>query len=61
MNLMPCTRNQIKIIFKEYYAKYMSQHNSNRHYIIKYNDNNTFINTTFENNIKLGEVLGHII
>ena len=47
MNLLPCTRNQIKVIFKEYHAKYMSQHNSNRHYIIKYNDNNTFINSTF--------------
>jgi|TARA_B110000858_G_C17711443_1_gene430783 hypothetical protein len=58
MNLIPCTRNQIKVIFKEYYAKYLSQHNSNRHYIIKYNDNNTFTNSTFENNIKLGESNG---
>jgi len=58
MNLVPCTRHQVKNIFTEYYAKYLSQHNNNRHYIIKYNENNTFTNSTFENNIKLGESVG---
>lgn len=55
MNLSSCTKHQLKYIFTNYYAKYLSQHNSSRHYIIKYNDNNTFTNSTFENNIKLGE------
>jgi len=58
MNLVPCTRHQVTNIFTEYYAKYLSQHNNNRHYIIKYNENNTFTNSTFENNIKLGESSG---
>lgn len=55
MNLIPCTSHQMKTLFTGYYAKYLSQHNSNRHYIIKYSENNTFTNSTFENNIKLGE------
>jgi len=55
MNLSSCTKHQLKCIFRNYYAKYLSQHNNSRHYIIKYNDNSTFTNSTFENNIKLGE------
>ncbi len=58
MNLIPCTRYQLQSIFIKYNAKYLSQHNNNRHYIIKYNENNTFTNSTFENNIKLGESNG---
>lgn len=54
MNLIPCSSRQLRYIFSEYTAKYLSQHNSNRHYIIKYKKNNTFTNSTFENNIKIG-------
>ena len=54
MKLIVLNKAQLKNIFTNYYAKYLSQNNSNRHYIIKYNKN-TFTNTTFSNNIKLGE------
>lgn len=54
MKLIPCNRQQLMLIFKERYAKYLSQHNDNRHYIIKYNENETFTTHTFENNIQLG-------
>lgn len=54
MKLYALRKDQLINIFSNYYAKYLSQHNSNRHYIIKYREN-TFTNTTFENNIKLGE------
>lgn len=42
------------LIFKERYAKYLSQHNDKRHYIINYNENGTFTTHTFENNNELG-------
>lgn len=58
MNLASCTKEQLRTIFRQYYAKYLSQHNSNRHYIIKYNENNTFTNSTFENNVKIGTSRG---
>ena len=54
MKLTILHKDQLKKIFSNYYAKYLSQNNPNRHYIIKYNKN-TFTNTTFENNIKLGQ------
>jgi len=54
MKLSILHKDQLINIFSNYYAKYLSQHNPNRHYIIKYHKN-TFTNTTFENNVKLGE------
>lgn len=54
MKLIPCNKQQLIVIFKERYAKYLSQHNENRHYIIKYHKNETFTTRTFENNIQLG-------
>ena len=36
-------KDQLINIFSNYYAKYLSQHNPNRHYIIKYHKN-TFTN-----------------
>ena len=54
MKLSILRKDQLINIFSNYYAKYLSQHNPNRHYIIKYHKN-TFTNTTFENNVKLGE------
>ena len=58
MKLTILHKEQLKNIFSNYYAKYLSQNNPNRHYIIKYNKN-TFTNTTFENNIKLGQCNGN--
>lgn len=55
MKLVTCNKVQLEWMFNNYYAKYLSQHNSNRHYILKYNKNRTFTNHTFENNILLGE------
>lgn len=57
MRLIPCNSQQLVTIFKERYAKYLSQHDINRHYIIRYNDDGTFTSSTFENHIQLGE--GH--
>ena len=37
MKLIVLNKAQLKNIFTNYYAKYLSQNNSNRHYIIKYN------------------------
>jgi len=54
MNVNPCTKPQLQSLFRGYYAKYLSQHNSNRHYIITYNENTTFTNSIFENNEKIG-------
>ena len=42
MKLVPCNKQQIKGIFNNYYAKYLSQHDNSRHYIIEYNKNTTF-------------------
>ncbi len=58
MKLFPYNKQQIKFIFNNYYAKYLSQHDISRHYIIKYNNNTTFSTTTFENNVKIGEGRG---
>ena len=58
MKLIPCNKQQIKCIFNNYYAKYLSQHDISRHYIIEYNNNTTFSTSTFENNIKIGEGFG---
>jgi hypothetical protein len=64
MNLRPLKKFELHKIFQDKYAKYLSQHTSNRHYIISYNSSipiygsnlqyGTFINETYENNIKLG-------
>jgi len=58
MKLIPCNKQQIKCIFNNYYAKYLSQHDISRHYIIEYNNNTTFSTSAFENNIKVGEGCG---
>lgn len=55
MKLVTCSKFDLKWIFKNYYVKYLSQHNSNRHYILNYKDDNTFINSTYEDNKLLGE------
>ena len=57
MKLSILHKDQLKYILSNYYVKYLSQNNPNRHYIIKYNKN-TFTNTTFENNKKLGQSNG---
>ena len=58
MILVPCNKSQVKYIFTNYYAKYLSQHDERRHYIINYNIDKTFTTGTFENNIKIGEGCG---
>ena len=51
-------KEELQHIFQERTAKYLSQHNENRHYKISYNDDGTFTNKTYENNILLGESYG---
>jgi hypothetical protein len=48
------TEQEVKQIFNERTAKYLSQHNKNRHYEISYNADLTFTNTTFEDNKPIG-------
>lgn len=57
MRLIPCNTQQLVTIFNERYAMYLSQHDMNRHYIIRYKDDGTFTTTTFEKQVQLGE--GH--
>lgn len=54
MNLKPLKKFEIQNIFRNKYAKYLSQHNPNRHYIISYNQDGSFTNETYENNLKIG-------
>lgn len=54
MNLVSCTRPQLQKLFRGYYAKYLSKHSDECHYIITYNENNTFTNKTFVNNKEIG-------
>ena len=49
---------ELQKIFQERTAKYLSQHNENRHYKIAYNDDGTFTNKTYENNVMIGESYG---
>ena len=59
MNLNQVLKEEeLRHIFQERTAKYLSQHNENRHYKISYNDDGTFTNKTYENNILLGESYG---
>ena len=46
---------QLKLILSTKKAKYLSQHDITRHYIINYNNDSTFTIETFQNNKKLGE------
>ena len=54
MKLIPCNKSQLIDIFKERTAKYLSQHDMNRHYTVKYHDNKTFETTTYEDNRRIG-------
>jgi hypothetical protein len=56
--LEPLTIEQIKYIFSNKVAKYLSQNRINRHYIIKYNTDGTFTNDTFECNNMIGSSYG---
>ena len=51
-------KEELRSIFRDRCAKYLSQHDENRHYKITYNDDGTFTNQTYENNIALGESYG---
>ena len=51
-------KEELQRIFQERTAKYLSQHNENRHYKITYNNDGTFTNQTYENNIIIGESYG---
>ena len=51
-------KEELQRIFQERAAKYLSQHNENRHYKITYNNDGTFTNQTHENNIIIGESYG---
>ena len=52
-------KEQLQHIFNDRKAKYLSQNNINRHYIINYNNDNTFTNDTYENNTKIGSSYGN--
>ena len=54
MNLYSLSKKQLKTILKGSYAKYLSQHDPKRHYIINYNLDNTFLIHTFNKNKYLG-------
>jgi hypothetical protein len=51
-------KEELQSIFQERTAKYLSQHDENRHYKITYNNDGTFTNQTYENNIVIGESYG---
>ena len=57
INLAGLSRNQLTRILSTHYAKYLSQHDPTRHYIINYNRNGLFKITTHEHNVQLG--MGH--
>ena len=54
MNLHSLTKKQLKSILQTSYAKYLSQNDPKRHYIINYHRDNTFITHTFQKNKYLG-------
>lgn len=56
LELLPI--EQVRYIFTNKVAKYLSQNRMNRHYIIKYNIDGTFTNDTFECNVLLGTSIG---
>ena len=56
--LEPLTMEQVKYIFSNKVAKYLSQNKINRHYIIKYNIDGTFTNDTFDSNTLIGSSHG---
>jgi len=50
--------DDLKWLFKNKKAKYLSKNNMDRHYIIAYNDDNTFTTDRYVNNIKSGRSHG---
>lgn len=59
LNIYKLNYDDALIILKNKKAKYLSQNKINRHYLIKYKDDNTFVNETYEDNIKIGESYGN--
>ena len=58
MFLRPLSKLQTEYIFKNKIAKYLSQNNKNRHYLIKYMDDGKFRNDTYELNYLIGSSFG---
>ena len=58
LRLSALNKEEVELIFRNKKEKYLSANDINRHYIITYNDDNTFITDTYENNIKIGESYG---
>ena len=52
--LQPLGRHSLHRIFTQHYAKYLSQHDSSRFYIINYLDNGQFLTQTHQRNKLLG-------
>lgn len=50
--LYELSSDELKWLFKNKKAKYLSKHNINTHYIIIYNDDQTFTNNRYISNIK---------
>jgi len=50
--------DELKLLFKNKKAKYLSKHDVNTHYIITYNDDKTFTTDVYINNIKSGRSYG---
>lgn len=58
MNLVKLTTCQLERIFSVKYAKYLSQHNVDRHYIINYNIDKTFTTSLYVKNVLQGKSYG---
>jgi hypothetical protein len=56
--LYELSSDELKWLFKNKKAKYLSKNNIDRHYIITYNDDNTFTTDGYINNIKSGRSYG---
>ena len=54
MHLKTLNKPSLEYLLKFNYAKYLSQHSFDRHYIITYNQDNVFNTYTFEKNELLG-------
>lgn len=58
IDLGALTKEELEIVFRNKKAKYLSNNDMNRHYIINYNDDNTFTTDTHENNVNIGQSYG---
>ena len=58
INLTALSKTQLTRLLSTHYAKYLSQHDPTRHYIINYKPNGFFEITTHKHNLQLGHGYG---